>query len=116
MLVLGTLVSYYRNRQELFKKHFDWASNTTKKICVATKIEDLMEELNITYIPDEWRLFIDSSNASCKAVLLSNGNEEPSIPIGHSVEIKETYEDMKTVLEAINYKDHEWVICSDLKR
>ena len=43
---------------------------------------------------------------SLKAVLLHNGNVEPSIPIAHVVNVKEKYyEAMKTCLEAINYSE-----------
>ena len=35
-------------------------------------IDGLMVAVSITHDPDEWRLFIDSSKASLKAVLLQN--------------------------------------------
>ena len=44
---------------------------------------------------DEWRLFIDSSKVSLKAVLLHNGNVLPSIPVAHAFGIKESYDSMK---------------------
>jgi len=46
-------------------------------------------------------LFIDSSVKSLKAVLLHNGIEFPSIPVGHSVHMKEEYENVKTLLDMI---------------
>jgi len=48
-------------------------------------IDGLMQTLNINHIPLDWRLFIDSSKLSLKAVLLHNSNTLPSIPVGHSV-------------------------------
>ena len=48
-------------------------------------IDGLMAYLRITHDPDEWRLFIDSSKTSLKAVLLHNGNVLSSIPVGHIV-------------------------------
>lgn len=64
--------------------------------------------------PEEWRLFIDSSKTSLKAVLLHNGNEKPSIPIAHDVDRKEIYETMSSLLELIKYNEHKWKLCSDL--
>jgi len=65
-----------------------------------------MEKLGITYNPENWRLFIDSSKTSLKAVLLHNTNKYASIPIAHSVYLKESYENVKTILDAIHYKQH----------
>ena len=73
-----------------------------------------MIKLGYEHDSDEWRLFIDSSKSSLKAVLLHNGYIKPSIPIAHSVNMKETYEAMKTTLEAINYSKHDWKICANL--
>jgi hypothetical protein len=75
-----------------------------------------MEELGVDdYQPHDWRLFIDSSVVSLKAVLLYNGNTRPSVPIAHAVDMKETYETMEMVLNMVKYKDHKWYICGDLK-
>jgi hypothetical protein len=64
---------------------------------------------------NEWRLFIDSSKRSLKAVLLHNGNNYASLPIGHSVHLKESYENLELVLTKIGYTAHDWMICGDLK-
>ena len=63
----------------------------------------------------EWRLFVDPSNRSLKAVLLNNGNKFSSIPVGHSVKMKESHESMELLLSALNYQEHKWLICGDLK-
>jgi len=42
--------------------------------------------------PSEWRVFIDFSQRSLKAVVLHNENCKVSIPIVHSVHLKETYD------------------------
>ena len=78
-------------------------------------IDDLMAALRITHDPDEWRLFIDSSKTGLKAVLLHNGNVLPSIPVGHAVHMKETYDNMKQLLRCIKYEQHQWQLCGDLK-
>jgi len=68
-----------------------------------TDIDGLMQTLNINHSPLDWRLFIDSSNLNLKAVLLHSGNTLPSIPVGHSMHNKESYENMKILMEVINY-------------
>jgi hypothetical protein len=68
-----------------------------------------------TYDPNDWRLFVDYSKRSLKAVLLHNGNKFASIPVSHSIHLKETYENLQTVLEKIKYQEHEWSLCGDLK-
>ena len=62
-----------------------------------------MQTLNINQNPLGWRLFTDSSKLSLKAVLLHSGNTLPSIPVGHSMHNKESYENMKILMDAINY-------------
>jgi len=54
-------------------------------LVACTDIDGLMQTLSINHNPLDWRLYIDSSQLSLKAVLLHNGNTLPSIPVGHSV-------------------------------
>ncbi|GFW25148.1 uncharacterized protein TNCV_2262061 [Trichonephila clavipes] len=56
-----------------------------------------------------------SSKRSLKAVLLHNGNRYASVPIGHSVHLKECYENLEFILNKLSYSDHKWTICGDLK-
>ena len=67
------------------------------------------------YNPQEWRLFIDSSVRSLKCVLLHNGNKYASIPIGHSISMREEYDSIKQILEKVAYLKYQWKICVDLK-
>ena len=73
-------------------------------------ISGLIEALRI-----EYKLFINSCKSGLKAVLLHNGNEYPSVPVAYSRVMKETYENMKIVLQEIKYSVHNWYICSDLR-
>ena len=43
-------------------------------LCYCTDIQSLFQEIGIVYAASDWRLFIDSSKQSLKAVLLHNGN------------------------------------------
>ena len=60
-----------------------------------------MASLGISYEPDKWRLFVDSSKVSLKAVLLHDGNVLPAIPLVHAFHIKETYENLKWLLNCL---------------
>ncbi|XP_065444006.1 uncharacterized protein LOC101953070 isoform X3 [Chrysemys picta bellii] len=84
-------------------------------LVACNSIDGVMAALNIVHDPDEWRLFIDSSKTSLKAVLLHNGNVLPSVPVGHAVHMKETYDNMKQLLRCMNYDQHQWQLCGDLK-
>src|SRR6201995_1809026 len=50
-----------------------------------------------------------------KLFLLHNGNGFPSIPVAHSVHLEEDYENVKLLLEKINYNNYNWDVCSDFK-
>lgn len=62
-------------------------------------------------------MFIDSSSSGLKAVLLHNGNIQPTVPIAYSTSKSETYKVMTFLLKKINYynPEHRWNICADLK-
>ena len=106
LLTVDTKVAFYKSIEKSFLKFFRQEDNFV--FCHGVK--GLLNALGC-----EWRLFIDSSKASLKCVLLSNGNHYASIPIGHSVTLKESYDTMALVLRKIKYADHNWMICGDLK-
>ena len=106
-----TKVCYYRSRQEEFEEFYA----TENSLVYCKDVPSVMNALGHKHITEEWRLFIDSSKLSLKAVLLHNGNEYPSVPLAYSTSMKETYENMKIMLEKIQYDKHEWKICCDLK-
>jgi len=68
-----------------------WRINIRTGLNICTVMDVLDHEHNTT----EWRLFIDSSKASLKSVLLNNGNTLPSVPVVYVTDIKEIwkYED-----------------------
>lgn len=104
-------VSIYRSRHESLMQFFKMEND----LVACHDINGLMQVLDIEHIPHEWRLFIDSSKLSLKAVLLHNGNILKSVPIGYAVHMKETYANMKLLLEILQYKKYDWQICADLK-
>ncbi|GBM99884.1 hypothetical protein AVEN_29451-1 [Araneus ventricosus] len=50
-----------------------------------------------------------------EVVLLANGNDLPSVLVAYSVDMKETYENIRRILYKIFYHDSNWKLCSDLK-
>ena len=79
-----TKISEFRHRNEKLSPFFD----SYNKLCFCNDVDGLMMKLGYEYRCDEWRLFIDSSKASRKAVLLHNGNIHSSIPVAHAVQLK----------------------------
>ena len=87
-LAPGTLVTFYRDRDSPFRKFFSKAQG----LVYCNDIEGLINEYkSVKYEAKDWRLFIDSSIRSLKAVLLHNGNDYAPIPVSHSVTLKEAY-------------------------
>ena len=86
-----------------------------KDICFCNDIKGMFYDLEMQYDSSQWSLFIDASLSSIKAVLLHTGNVLPSIPIAHSVTLRETYGNLAFILDRIKYKVHQWLICADLK-
>ena len=113
LLAPETTFYWYRDREREFRKFFTFDEASSLVYC--NNIADLIELLGLKYDAMEWRLFIDSSKRSLKAVLLNNGNKFASIPVGHSVELKESLKSMECLLSALNYQEHKWLICGDLK-
>ena len=90
----GAVFSFYRNRERNLVQFF----RIEDEVMFCVDINGLFNAMGCWYEPAEWRLFIDSSKINLKCVLLQNGNVLASIQIGHSVQIKESYDSMKQVL------------------
>ena len=84
-------------------------------LCYCNDVCGLFDQIRILYEPSEWRLFVDSSSVSLKAVLLHNGNRLSSIPVAHSTHMEENYQNVKVLLEKINYEAHQWDVVGDFK-
>ena len=99
LLEPGTTISLFRSRNQNLAGYYASAEN----LCYCKDIGGLMSELGCEHNPADWRLFIDSSKTSLKAVLLRNGHIKPSIPLGYSILRKETYKTMKILLDLLEY-------------
>jgi adenosyl cobinamide kinase/adenosyl cobinamide phosphate guanylyltransferase len=69
---------------------------------VCSAIEAVEHQHNTT----EKHLFIDCSTVWLKAVLLHNGNKFPSVPLDHVANTKESCDNMKVLLENIQYEKY----------
>lgn len=103
----------YRKRQYEFQKLYTVDPSNTLTYC--NDIKGLVNKLGMEYVAVDWRLFIDGSVSSLKAVLLHVTNKKPSVPVALGVNIKESYETLKDIMNKIKYNDHKWKICCDLK-
>ncbi|KAL6478203.1 hypothetical protein MHYP_G00140380 [Metynnis hypsauchen] len=92
-------------------------------------LNDLIKDLGLTKSNAElltsrlkqWNLLdesvqvTDSSCKSLKAVLLHNGNKYSSLPVAHSVHLKEEYTSVKMLLGALKYDEYGWEVIGDFK-
>lgn len=107
-----TKVTYYRKRDQSFHQFF----KKEDSLVYCCDVDGLMDHMKVNvYKKDEWRLFLDSNKRSLKAVLLHNGNGYASIPIAHSVKMKEDYVNINYMLEKLDYQKNQWSICNDIK-
>ena len=99
------------------KRKVSLVPNFTKDgdLVYCSDIPLLMGQLKLNYNTEDWRLFVDFSWISLKAVFQHNGNEKPSIPFAHTVHMKETYENMRNLLKVIKYEQFQWSVSADLK-
>jgi hypothetical protein len=111
LLAPNTRTTIFRHRHKEIVNYFAMEDN----LCFCKDANGLMLQLGHVHIHCEWRLFIDSSKTSLKAVLLHNGNLFSSIPVAYSTTLKETYDNMAVLLEKLNYNSYNWPIYGDLK-
>ena len=76
----SVLVSIQRKRHQSFSVFFTFQDG----LCFFHDVTSLFGAVGIPCNPSEWRLFIDSSSRSLKAVLLHKGNIYLSLPLAHS--------------------------------
>ena len=86
LLYPGISVTFYWKKEEKYLKFFTFEDGLV--FCIDVHHLLLIVGLR-EYKPKEWRLFINSLKRSLKCVLLHNGNKFGSIPIRHSVTLKE---------------------------
>ncbi|GBP63242.1 hypothetical protein EVAR_56623_1 [Eumeta japonica] len=84
----GVKIIFYRTREQNLLQFF----SSDENLVFCHNVNGLMTFMGLkTYHASDWRLFIDSSKRSLKAVLLHNGNRYAPIPLAHSTSMKEEY-------------------------
>ncbi|KAF2351010.1 hypothetical protein FHG87_018235 [Trinorchestia longiramus] len=112
LLAPGTTYYSYRVREREFRKFFMF--DEVSSLVYRNNIASLIELLGLKYDAMEWTLFTDSPSRSLRAVL-NIGNKFSSIPVGYSVQMKESHESMESLFSTLNYQKHKWLICGDLE-
>ena len=73
-------------------------------LCYCHDIKVLFKAIGIFCNTFDWRLFIDRSSRSLKAVLMHSTNKYLFIPLAHSGQMKENYDNVKILLSALKYE------------
>jgi hypothetical protein len=111
LLSPGTNFSWYRHHEWDLTSYF----SEDGSIVYCKNISGMINLFGVHYNPSDWRLFIDSSQSSLQDVLLHNENVFTSIPVAHSIHLRETYDSLKCLLYTENYKALGWLVCADFK-
>jgi len=69
-----------------------------------------MQKSEFTYDANDWRIFIDLSKRRQQVVLLHNGDKYTSLPVAHSVQPNEIYENMALLLESSKFAEDNWLV------
>ena len=93
LLTPGTSFAWYRKR----KKHFNPYFSEDGELVCCSNINGLLSPFKVQHLAENWRVFIDSSKRSIKAVLLHDGNKY----------LKETYGNLALILDKLKYKEFE---------
>jgi len=101
LMCQDTKVCFYSRCHEEFKDFFSQEDG----VVFCNDVWSVVDVLGHKYNPDQWHMFIDSSEVSLKVVLLHNGNRFPSIPLAHAANKKGSYESMKLLLGKIKYDE-----------
>lgn len=110
-ILIGVKITAVRRRSVELAKCFA----VKDKICYCTDILKLFSVMKQPFDPDEWRLFIDGSKTSIKAVLLNIGNVKPSVPVAFAIGLKEQFDTMNSILHLIQYDKFNFRLVADLK-
>lgn len=105
-LVKDVQVTSQRSRHEPFLIFY----NLREGFCFCHEVPELFGSIEASFVPKDWQLFIDIPTTSLKAALLHNGDNYLTLPLTHSVCLKEGYYSVKTLLEALQYNQHNWEI------
>ena len=106
-LAPDTSITFFCTREQELLVYFDENKTGNDNFVYCQDIQGLLERMGgEKYLPGERRHFVGSNKRSIKCALLYNGNEYSPVPIGHSIHVKEKYEEIKMVLDLLKYQEH----------
>ena len=99
------------------KRHCDFSRffSLQNELCYCHDVRGIFQAIGNPCNTNDWRLLIDSSSRSLKAVLLHNTKQCPSNPSPHSIIMKENHQNVKALLDALNYAQYEWEVIGDFQ-
>lgn len=104
LLDLSWIVSVYRGRHVKSTELYTMSD----LMCYCHDVRGPFGAIGMQHVPEEWKLFIDSSSRSSKVALFLNGNINPSITNNHSVHRKVDYKYVNVLMQ--KYK---WSVCGN---
>ncbi len=114
-LAPGATTTHQRQRHEPFLNFV----STSEGFTFCNDIPALFQAFDFLYDPEQWYLFIDSGKSSLKLALLHNepdvDKRKPTVVIGYSHGMPESYDNLFKALRLVRYYDHNWMIIADLK-
>ena len=93
MLSTDTTFAWYKHSENEYICFF--AKKHSLVYFVDVQGQGLIKKLGTVYNSSDWRLFIDASKTSLKAVLLHYTNQFAFIPLAHLTCMKDSYENIK---------------------
>lgn len=75
------IATAYRQRQRQYEPFFTKFEHQHEPYAYCNNIPGLFTAMKMDYIANDWRLFVDGSTASLKAILLHKTNLKPPIPV-----------------------------------
>lgn len=105
-------VHVYDDREKEIEHFFDELDGTP----FIKDIYGLLEWLNFDYEPAEWQLLIKFKNSRLKCFLIHRLKKYDSLPFIMSNEIEDAYATITSILEIVNYREHNWPVYGDFKK
>lgn len=109
------IATAYRKRQREYQPFFTNVTDPHEPYAYCNNVRGLFLAMKMEYIAEDWRLFVDGSSSSLKALLLHKSNRKPTVPLYYANNKKESRVSLSEVLTIINYDEHQWKLCADLK-
>ena len=94
----------YRKRHKEFEIYYDLCND----LCYCKDVTGLFTSLRLEHDPAQWLKMESQSSVAPQW-------KYPSLPLAHSVQKKEDYDNVKELLDKINYSKFKWDACCAFK-